>query len=495
MTAKLTAAAVVKTNWNSLAARAAARPTRRRRGTSKSEPTCIEVPDGGCVGLYLQVFKSGKKSWALRYRRPGSRLPAKLTLGSVFDSTKASEVDAKPVIGGHLSLGSARLLVAELKHEIALGRDPGAAHKAAKLAITTSDKFGGAVRDFIEQHARRKTRRWKDTARLLGLTPEANGEGFETIKRGLADRWRDKPVAEVTDDDVHAIIEETREKGAPGLARHKKGPSEARARSIYAALSAMFGWLISKRRLKQSPCVGVPRPETPNKRKRVLTNAEVVKFWQATEKVGEPFGQLLKLLLLTGCRRNEVAGMRRSELSDDGRTWTIPGERTKNHESLLVALPRMARDILASVPRGRVSNDLVFTTTGTTPVSGWSKLKKGLDAAMLAAMQKEAAGDGLDPKKVEIKPWRLHDLRRTVVTGMNDLKIAPHVVEAVVNHISGFKAGVAGNYNYAQYFDEKKVAWDRWAAHVATLVAGKKADNVASMVGRRKKKGHDRWPS
>ncbi|MBR1276114.1 site-specific integrase [Bradyrhizobium sp. AUGA SZCCT0283] len=223
---------------------------------------------------------------------------------------------------------------------------------------------------------------------------------------------------------------------------------------MYAALSMMFAWLIQKRRLKQNPCVGVHRPEKPKARERVLTNDEIKKFWKATEKMSHPFGQLLKLLLLTGCRLNEVAGMRRSELSDEGQTWTIPGTRTKNKKTHIVPLPQMARDILASV---KTEGDLIFTTNGKTKVSGWSKTKRRLDAAM------------------KIKPWRLHDLRRTCATGMAEsppvgLGVAPHIVEACLNHISGAKAGVAGIYNLATYADEKTAALERWAEHVTNLL-------------------------
>jgi integrase len=389
---------------------------------------CREIPDGGCVGLYLQVYSSGRKSWALRYRRPQSGRPAKLTLGSVYDAGKHSEIDAAPVIGGHLSLGSARRLVAGLKHEIAVGRDPGKAHIERKRKILTSDKFGGAALDFVEQWAKRKTRRWLDTARLLGLKPKVDGEGFETIPGGLADRWRDKPAAEVDGDDIHAIIDLTREKGIPGLGRHKKGPSEARARSMFATLSTMFSWLVQKRRLKQNPCVGVHRPETPPARDRVLTDQELAKFWAACDLATKPFGHLLRLLLLTGCRLNEVAGMRRSELSGDLLTWTLPGERTKNHRVHVVPLSKIAKDLLADVGS---DGDIIFTTNGKTPVSGWSKTKKGLDHLM------------------NIPAWRLHDLRRTAATGMAEIGIAPHIIEAVLNHISGAKAGVAGIYNRA----------------------------------------------
>jgi integrase len=164
------------------------------------------------------------------------------------------------------------------------------------------------------------------------------------------------------------------------------------------------------------------------------------------------------MLLLTGCRLNEVAGMRWAELSNDGSVWMIRGDRTKNHRPHVVPLPPVARALLNHVPRIEGS-PFVFTTTGHSPVSGWSKTKARLDAVMAPDRQ-----------------WRLHDLRRTAATGMADIGIPPHIVEAALNHVSGAKTGVAGTYNRAAYTQEKRAALERWAAHVAGLIEGKQAD-------------------
>jgi integrase len=189
---------------------------------------------------------------------------------------------------------------------------------------------------------------------------------------------------------------------------------------------------------------------------------EIVSFWKAADQMGEPFGIVLKLLLLTGCRLREVAGMRRVELSDDG-TWNLPGARTKNKKPHIVPLPPLACELIAgTMSRG----DLIFSTTGVTPVSGWSKMKRRLDELMV----REARRD--------IEPWRLHDLRRTAATGMAEIGVAPHIVEAVLNHISGAKASVAGMYNKAQYAAEKKAALERWAAHIEALISGRPAKVV-----------------
>jgi integrase len=416
-----------------------------------------EISDSGCAGLYLVIQTSGHKSWALRFRRPNGK-SAKLVLGPVDLSGK--EAADEPVLGTPLTVASARRLAADVHRQRARGRDVVADHDAAKRrqrsehATRAKSTFAAAARDFVEGHAMKKTRRWQEQARLLGLQP--NAEGLEVIRGGLADRWRDKPIAEIDGHDIHALTDEARRKGVPGLERRSDKPTEARARAMFSCLSKMFGWLAQHRRVEKNPCAGVHRPETPRARDRVLTDAEIKAFWSAAD--AEQFGALLKLLLLTGCRLNEVAGMRRAELSEDGATWTIPGERTKNHRTHVVPLPPMAREMIASVAG---EGSLVFTTTGNSPVSGWSKIKNRLDKAM------------------KIPLWRFHDLRRTAATGMAELGIAPHIVEAALNHISGARAGVAGTYNRAAYAAEKKAALERWAAHVAGLVSDRKAKVVA----------------
>jgi integrase len=419
-----------------------------------------EIPDGGCPGLYLVIQAAGHRSWAMRFRRPNGK-PAKLTLGQVDLSGK--EAESEPVLGTPLTLASARRLAAEVHRSRARGRDVVADYDAAKRrqkseqVTRAASTFGAAARDFIEGHAKKKTRRWQEQARLLGLRPTEDEKELEVIPGGLSERWGDKPIAEIDDSDIHGVVDETRRSGAPGLERRSDGPTEARARAMLSSLSTMFEWLIDKRKVRQNPCKDVHRPDAPTARDRVLTDAEIVKFWSAAD--GERFGRLLKLLLLTGSRLNEVAGMRRAELSDDDTTWNIPGERTKNHRPHIVSLAPLAREMLATG-----DGDLIFTTTGHSPPSGWSRIKKRIDKAM------------------KVPPWRLHDLRRTAATGMAGLGIAPHIVEAALNHVSGAKAGVAGTYNRHAYTPEKKAALERWASHIAGLVAGK-SGNVVPLRG------------
>jgi integrase len=151
-----------------------------------------------------------------------------------------------------------------------------------------------------------------------------------------------------------------------------------------------------------------------------------------------------------------------AELSEDLATWSIPGTRTKNRRPHFVPLAPFAQEILAPLRKSGSDREFMFSTTGgISPVSGFSKIKCRLD------------------QKMKIPHWRLHDLRRTAATGMAEIGVAPHIVEATLNHISGAKAGVAGTYNRATYAVEKRVALEQWAAHVDAVVNGRAAKVIS----------------
>jgi integrase len=439
-----------------------------------------EVPDQLAPGLHLVVYPSGKKSWALRFRRPDRR-PAKLVLGSVSTAADTPR-DPDPVVGGYLTLAAARRLAGALRHQIATGQDPAAAHQRRTVALSAENTFASAASDFVLQHARAKTRQWQRTARMLGLEPTGrnlpvgssgpngpvgssgpNGpvgssgtnvpEELQLIPRGLAARWRDLPVSEIDADVVFRLIEEVRHKGVPGLERRKNGePSESMARSMHSALSKMFAWLLEKRRVAHNPLDALKRPSPPRARERVLSEKEIVAFWNAAGEASKPFEALFKLLLLTGCRLNEVARMEAGELNADRSIWVIPGARVKNHLAHVVCLPPLAREIIAGVERSEDCK-YVLSISQRAPICGFGKAKRKLDALMQG-----------------VPPWRLHDLRRTAATHMGELGIPPHIIELCLNHISGAKAGVAGTYNRSVQLEERRAALQKWADRVAELV-------------------------
>jgi integrase len=304
------------------------------------------------------------------------------------------------------------------------------------------------------------------------------------IAGSLAATWADRDVREIDRHDIHTLVDEARRHGIPGLPRRNGGTSASRGRKMHAALSGLFRWLLQQRRVTSNPCIGVWRPSAPPPRERVLSEAEVRWFWRASEQLAPPFGAALKLLLLSGCRLNEVAAMRRAELSEDGATWTIPGERTKNHRTHLVSLSLLAQDTIAALPR--VEGTFVFTTTGRSPISGWSKTKAQLDELMLAIARAEAEAAGRDPAEIVIPRWTIHDLRRTSASGMQRLGIRVEVIERALNHLSGAYQGVGGTYQRDPMLDERREALERWGDHVQGIVSGS-LSNVVEMARKRKK--------
>jgi integrase len=442
-----------------------------------------EIRDSLAPGLFLvvQPRPTGHKSWAMRFRRPDGR-PAKLTLGRV-DLSEGETAD-EPTLGGALTLRQARQLANKIDRERARGVDVVTEHHARRhrertaAAETAANTFAAAARQFFADHKVKRwgtrPRRWRGDARLLGLDWPRDCDPATTEPRvipgGLADRWRDRAVADVDDDDVYTVVDEARRHGVPGLPRHNRAASDARGRKMHGALSVLFRWLLKHRKVRSNPCVGVERPGAPPPRARVLSDNEIRWFWRGCEKLGAPYGPLLQVALLTGARLAEVTGMQRAELSEDDATWTVPGERAKNHRPNLLPLPPQVQAMLDALPRIEGS-PLVFTHTGKK-LTGFSRAKAQLDDAMLEVAREE------DPAAA-VPPWRIHDLRRTCSTGMHALGVPPHVVEAVLNHVSGARAGVAGVYNLAEYGQEKQAALARWAVHVQGLVTGKPATVVS----------------
>jgi integrase len=296
----------------------------------------------------------------------------------------------------------------------------------------------------------------------------------------------DRPAAALTHAAVTAVLD--------ALAAGGKAPIAGRT---MAYGRACYGWAVKRRRLPLNPFAGLPVIQGANpSRDRVLMDAEVGAVWRAAGMLGEPFGPVVKLLLLTAQRRAEVAALRWSELSADLATWTLPGARAKNGKAHIVHLAEPARIILQGVKR-IAGQDLVFSVTGTTPPSGFSKAKVALDAAM-AREASEAAGDALavvppamrgrrrDTLPAEAAPepvpdWRFHDFRRTAVTWLAGAGFPPHVADKLLNHVSGSIQGVAAIYQRGEFLAERKAALEAWAAHVVACGgnSGTNAFNVA----------------
>jgi integrase len=398
-----------------------------------------EIPDGLLTGLYLVVQPSGAKSWAIRYRCGGK--PRKMTLGPV--APKLDGREPTPILGAPLTLAGARTVAREQLQIVAAGRDPATEHIATKRAArdpaaADRDLFGTLAKTFIKRYARPKNKSWRETARLLGLRPDDDGD-LVTIEGGLANpnRWGKRKVQDISRREIIDLLDGIVDRGAP-----------VAANATLAALRKMFNWAVERGTIDTSPAAGVKPPSSVKSRDRVLSDDELSAVWRTAKATPYPFGPAIRLLILTCARREEINALRRSEIYGD--TIRLAGNRTKNGEPHGVPLSTEALCILDTLPRiGK--NGLTFTTTGETPVSGWAKAKRILD---------DASG---------VHDWRMHDLRRTAATGLQRLGFRLEVIESALGHIGGSRAGIVGIYQRHSFEPEKREALEAWGRYVTLL--------------------------
>jgi integrase len=401
-----------------------------------------ELADGKVTGLYFVAQPSGARSWAVRYRAAGK--PAKLTLGPY------------PAIG----LADARRRAREELGKVAGGDDPAAAKRtareAAKAAATAeSDRVSTAAAEFVKRSVTKRTSNKR-------ISDSWAAERDRLLRVEVLPKLGDKRIGDVTKADILRLLE-----GMVGRG------SAVNANRLLAVLRRMFNWCISRGLVDKSPCEKLTPPAPETSRDRVLSADELRLAWAAFDRVGWPFGRVAQLLLLTGARLNEIASGRWSEVDVTAKTWTIAKERAKNGVEHVIPLSDLAITILKSLPRiGERKDGFVFTTTGKTPVSGWSRAKGTIDRAVL-----EGRGDDAEA----LPSWVFHDLRRTAASGMAGIGIPPHVVEAVLNHKSGTIKGVAAVYNRHSYATEKRAALDAWARKLDAILNDAGASNVVEL--------------
>jgi len=233
-----------------------------------------------------------------------------------------------------------------------------------------------------------------------------------------------------------------------------------------------------------NPFKDLPVTKSVGTRERVLSDEELAEIWRAASDTPLPYGMIVRLLILTGQRRGEVAGMTWGEVSESLETWTLSGQRTKNGVTHTVPLSAPARDLLrtllpedvvkakGALNQQRAAGSLVLPGAVSTPFSGWSKAKRALDRAILGARAMFACA--ADARALD--PWSVHDLRRTVATGLQRLGVRLEVTEAVLNHISGSRGGIAGVYQRHDFANEKRSALDSWASYVLALTERRTSD-------------------
>jgi integrase len=386
-----------------------------------------EIADGLQPGLYLviQPEPSAMKSWAVRFRLDGK--PQKFTIGQwpTFD------------------LASARREARKALQLVAQGVNPTRAREAQRRAEASDDTFEAMASKWIEREHRRPGKRaWVETARLIGLRPDPEDEARLLVIPGSpVDHWRRRKPADVVRRDVVAVLDEIADR-APIAANRTQ-----------STLRTFFNWAIARGEVTANPVVGI-EPREERARDRVLDDAELLKVWLAASGLDRLHGAIVRLLILTGARREEIAGLRWAEIKED--RIELPGNRTKNGQPHIIPLLAPALGILKGL-HSIHGSPFVFTTTGTTPVGGFSRIKARLDTLS------------------GVEGWVVHDLRRTVATGLQRLGVRLEVTEAVLGHTSGSRGGIVGIYQRHNWADEKRQALDAWARHVVELVEGRPA--------------------
>jgi integrase len=388
--------------------------------TIKPGPKRKEIPDRHLPGLYLVLQPSGARSWAVRYRSGGQT--RKHTLGSY------------PAI----DLKAARNLASKALRAAAEGRDPGQEKVAARRVGPNSVE--AVIRQFVDLHCRRanRPRTIVGTGRLFDLH--------------VLPRWRKRLIKDITRRDVLDLLDGIVERGRPIAANR-----------TLAAIRKLFNWSVGRDIIASSPCAGVKPPTAERSRDRILSDNELGNVWRAADQLKAPFATLVKLLILTGQRRDEVARMTWGEVDLEARLWTLPKERSKNGSPHEIPLSEPAVAVLASLPR--IGDTFVLTTDGKVASSNYSANKRRLDALLPADML----------------AWRLHDVRRTAASGMARLGVSLPAIEKVLNHTSGSFAGIVRVYQRHDFAVEKRHALERWGAHVADLVADRRSPNVVRL--------------
>jgi integrase len=463
-----------------------ARDQKQSRGAmAKITKTAVDAlqpkrrPDGSLTDNYLwdsetkgfgcKCTPANKKVYVFQFRTGGRESKTqRLTLG----------------VHGSITCDQARALAKQHMGAKASGRDPAQEQREARRKKEKAMTFAECCELYLTQNGDGK-RSWQEVRRLL--------------KHDAIPAWGSKPAASITSADVAALIETV------------KARAPVAARALFSQLRPLFRWAKPLGYVTANPMTELKPPPAPKARDRVLSDKEIRVFWKGAEKLGWPFGYCFQLLLLTGQRETEVAGMELNELDHDMQIWLLPGgdsARTKNGLGHLVDISPQARAILQRLPRQNCEGGRSFllTTTGSKPISGFSNAKTRLDWAMCGQLneklwkrfqesggkydasqtltdkvreRRDRAAQALGFANAEalqssiLPPWRLHDLRRTAATGMAGLQVPPHIVERVINHRSGVKSGLVAVYQHHEYRPERKDALLRWGDHVERLVSGK----------------------
>lgn len=384
--------------------------TDKKIASLKADTKRLDVHDTLLTGFGVRVTPKGLKTFFVVYRTNGKQ--------------KREKIGYYP----QMSLSQAR----QKAQEFLIKASSGELDKSQVRELTVEEAFNEFVEKHINIHNKDKT-----------CTRNRIYNNFVAL-------YKDKSIKEITKLDIHNALDKMMKRDAP-----------IQANRVLAGIKKFMRWCSQRDYIVSNPAIDLSPPAKETPCDRVLNIEEAQILYNYANKLGYPFGPYFQLLFLTGQRRNEVAKMKWSEINFETSMWVIPASRAKNEKEHNVPLSHQALKILRHMPRFSYS-DYVFTTTGKTPISGMSKVKKTIQ------------------NNIELEHWTIHDIRRSVATRMAELKVPPHIIEKIINHASGIISGVARIYNQFGYDDEKREALQLWADYLMDFSNGKKIRRVKS---------------
>ena len=323
---------------------------------------------------------------------------------------------------GQLTLPQARCAAQQILAAKSAGRDP-QLEKLSARSRATSNRVDALVAVFLEKYASRN-RSYAETERIF--------------RREVLPRWGTKAISEISRRDIANLLDDIAAR-APIMSNR-----------VLAAIRKFFNWLVGRGVLETSPCAGVSAAIRERTRDRILDDAELNAVLRVAPQLGFPFGSIVMLLALTGQRRDEVTNLTWEEINEPESIWNIPSSRTKNGKPHIIHLSQPALSVIRQAPR---LGALAFSVDGEHPFQNFGHAKARLDAA------------------ADVHDWVLHDLRRTVVSGMARLGVPPHIADKILNHQTGTISGVAAVYQRHEFLAERRDALDRWGNHVRLLLS------------------------
>jgi integrase len=411
-------------------------------GTAPDAKRDFFLWDTKVSGFGVRIHPTGKRMYIFQYRRRG-RQQRRVAIG----------------LHGPFTVEKARQVAADLYEVVRKGRDPAEEQKSA--ARRTPDTVEAVTVDFIERYLRGK-----------GRAKSYVGDTRAIFANHVLPRWRGRDIKTITRRDVIELLDAVVDAGKPIAANR-----------TLAAVRKLFNWALQRGIIETSPAALVEMPGPERKRERTLAADEIRAVWAATGELGYPFGHFFRMAFATGQRREEVAQMRTADANETDRIWTLSSEMTKAGRTHVVPLSRLALDILGEAreaarllfgePEDADPANYVFTTRGNRPISGYSKAKARLDR-IIAEGRSEAGLPNLEP-------WTIHDLRRTVGTGLGKLGISRFIIARVLNHAD---RTVTGIYDRYEYVDEKRYALETLGRYLENLIAPAGA-NVVALRGAR----------